>query len=227
MTDIEPRQFVPGRCVNCDSSDVSMRRPLYCSEGCSQTAELVRYVRARRREGTASRPDIREAIQMRTAQVLSGGYPEAERRVPRQVRALVFERAGDRCESCGVVLDFQDPNGPAGATIQHVSGNSSDPTNLKAYCRRCNTVDAQSKFVPVTAGSCQAALLSELQARWDAPHPARVCDDDQNWKTMWRSFSAEAKEAIALAEDLSEAGGDEDLPRFLGWTDQGTPIQDC
>jgi hypothetical protein len=29
----------------------------------------------------------------------------------------------------------------------------------------------------------------------------------------------------ALEEE--EAYGDEDLPGFLGWTEQGTPIQDC
>jgi len=227
MTDIRTWPFRPGLCVNCDSADVSAARPLYCSESCSQTADLVRYVRARRRDGTESRADIREAIQMRTAHVLAGGYPQAARRVRTEVRALVFERAGGRCESCGVELDFENLNGPTGATIQHVNGSSGELANLKAYCRRCNNMDAQSRFVPVDLGSTQAALLGELQARWDAPVPLRVCDDDQHWKATWRAFSAEAKEALALREEISEAADDRDLPGFIGWTDQGTPIQDC
>lgn len=222
-------QFVPGTCANCDGTGVTQSRPLYCSEFCQQAAKLVRYVRARRRDGTAGRPDIKEAIQMRTASVLGGGYPERERRVRADVRARVFERAEGRCEECGRVLEFGvGTGGPdALATIQHVNGNSNSPEDLKAFCRRCNLADAQSRFVPVEPGSPPELLAISLEIRCAAEPPLRRCDDDLNWGREWRAMATEAKEVLKAQEELEEGASDEDLPGFLGWTEQGTPIQDC
>ncbi len=188
-------------------------------------AELIRYVRRARTDGRDQRPDVQEAIRTRLAFVLASGYPEYDRRVPDTIRAEVFQRAGGRCEECGCVLDFDRSTGDpdAVATIQHVAGNSNDPAHLKAFCRRCNIGDAQSRFVPVQPGSPQAAILVEFRLRCDSPTPQRICDDEERWPTLWGSMKREALEA--LAED--DSYGDEDLPGFLGWTEQGTPIQDC
>ena len=165
---------------------------------------------------------------MRLAMVLGGGYPEQARRLSPQIREEVFRRAGGRCENCGRLLDLDGTSGDpdAVATIQHVKGDSSDLSNLKAFCRRCNTTDAQSRFVPVVPGSPEAELAAELRTRWSAPEPIRVCDDDQRWKGIWRDLEREAKAAILARDELEEAASDEDLPGFQGWTDQGTPIQD-
>jgi hypothetical protein len=54
--------YTIGTCANCDSLDVTTQTPLFCSQGCRQAAELVRYVRACRRDGRAELPDVREAI---------------------------------------------------------------------------------------------------------------------------------------------------------------------
>ena len=221
-------EFEPGRCVNCGGTGVTLNTPLYCSPRCRQSAELVRYVRGCRKDGRDSNPDVLEAIRTRMAMVLGGGYPQQERRVPPEIRRLVFERAGGRCQECGRVLVFdqssEDPDSVA--TIQHVSGSSNDPDNLLAFCRRCNLSDAQARFVPVERGSPEAEYATELQIRWTSETPLRLCDDDTQWKDIWRDLTKEAKEVLEFEAEMVESGGDEDLPGFLGWTEQGTPIQD-
>lgn len=191
-------EFVAGRCVNCDGTPVTVASPLYCSQGCRQAAELVRYVRSATADGRIAQADVREAVQMRMAMVLAGGYPEAERRVSAALRRAVFERAGGKCEECGRDLDFDgssdDPD--AVATIQHKAGNSNDVENLAAFCRRCNNADAQAKFVPVQPGSPQALLAQELRIRWTAPKPLRACDDHETWGSVWRRYNREAKELL-------------------------------
>jgi hypothetical protein len=114
------KPFTPGLCVNCDSHGVTVRSPLYCSPFCRQAAEVVRYVRACRGDGRWLLPDVKEAIQMRLAMVLGGGYTERERVLPQATRQLVFDRAGGRCESCGRLLDFDRSTGDDDAipTIQ-------------------------------------------------------------------------------------------------------------
>lgn len=220
--------FEPGRCVNCGGADVTLKAPLYCSQRCRQSAELVRYVRACRRDGRDRNPDVIEAIQTRMAMVLGGGYPEQERRVPPEIRRLVFDRAQGQCQECGRAMIFEpssdDPDSVA--TIQHVSGNSNDPDNLLAFCRRCNLADAKSRFVRVKPGSAEAEYAMELRLRWSSETPLRICDSDTNWKDIWRELSQQAKEVLEFETELAEAASDEDLPGFIGWTEQGTPIQD-
>ena len=146
-----------------------------------------------------------------------------------EIRAAVFSRADGRCEECGRVLDFDQSNADpdAMATIQHVEGDSSDLANLKAFCRGCNNADARTHFVPVTAGSPAHHLAVQLRQRWTAPSPLRVCDDQARWPTLWRDLKAANLQVIAERDAFNDAADDEDLAGFLGWTDQGTPIQDC
>jgi hypothetical protein len=162
------------------------------------------------------------------AMVLGGGYPEQQRRVSADVRKLVFDQAGGLCEECGRALDFDRSSGDptAIATIQHVHGSSNDPSNLKAFCGRCNVSDAQSRFVPIEPGSADAEYAAQLRNRWMSESPFRLCDDDQQWKDIWRRLTAEAKEVVRVREEQAESAGDEDLPGFRGQTDQGTPIQE-
>jgi hypothetical protein len=73
--------FDAGRCANCGQSALPAS-PLFCSEVCSQTAKLVRYARRKVLDGTVDRPDIAEAIQIRLALILGGGYPAKARTIP-------------------------------------------------------------------------------------------------------------------------------------------------
>ena len=220
--------YISGTCANCDSPKVTLKTPLFCSARCRQAAELVRYVRACRLDGRDQFPDIKEAIQLRMAMVLGGGYPERERRVAPETRQKVFERANGRCENCGRLLDFEGVTGDPDAlpTIQHIHGDSSNVSNLSAFCRRCNVADAQTRFVPVEPGSPQAKLAAELMGRWSSIVPLRLCDDEQHWSSTWRQAAKSAREVLRGRAEVDDAWGDEDLPGFQGWTDQGTPIQD-
>ncbi len=162
------------------------------------------------------------------AMVLGGGYPEQQRRASANVRKLVFDRAGGLCEECGRALDFDGSSGDpvSTATIQHVHGNSNDPSNLKAFCQRCNVSDAQSRFVAVEPESPEAEYAADLRSRWMSEKPMRLCDDEQHWKDIWRKLTVEAKEVVRTHDERAESAGDEDLPSFQGWTVQGTPIQE-
>jgi len=198
--------YTSGTCANCDSAEVTLRAPLFCSPVCRQAAELVRYVRACRRDGRDQLLDVREAIHTRMAMVLGSGYPERQRQAPAEVRAAVFRRAGGRCESCGRSLDFDRATGDPDAisTIQHFAGNSNDIANLKAFCRRCNLADAQARFIPVAPGSWQENLAIELELRWLAVDPIRLCDDDRVWNGRWREVAGEARKAIADRPTLED-----------------------
>lgn len=199
-------QFVPGLCANCGSSGVTVASPLYCAELCKQSASLVRYVRGCRADGRDHLPDIQETIQMRIASVLGGGYPERARHVSDDVRAAVFARAAGLCESCGRKLDFDRTTGDPDLipTIQHMQGNSSDLSNLRAWCRRCNLDDAEARFVPVEAGSSQDAYAQELRIRIESPQALLLCDDEKQWNGIWRQLAKEAKEAIQHRGDLKD-----------------------
>jgi 5-methylcytosine-specific restriction endonuclease McrA len=185
-----------GTCANCDSPGITLQAPLFCSQRCRQAAELVRYVRGCRRDGRDQVADVQEAIRMRLAMVLGGGYPERERVVGAETRAEVFGRAGGRCEQCGRVLDFDRSTGDpdAIATIQHMRGDSNEIDNLQAFCRRCNIDDAQSRFVPLQAGSGAAKMATELEQGWSVAKPMRLCDDDLEWKTRWRGLTKTARD---------------------------------
>ncbi len=221
-------QFVAGLCANCGSPSVTTVSSLYCGELCKQSANLVRYARACHSDGRDRSPDIREAIQMRMASVLGGGYPERARHVPDDVRSAVFERSGGLCENCGRKLDFERTTGDPDLipTIQHMHGDSSDLSNLRAWCRRCNLEDAKSRFVPVEAGSSQDAYAQELLVRIGSPRPLFLCDDEKRWNSIWRQLARDAKDVIQHRSELEEGADATDLPGFAGYTDQGTPIQD-
>jgi hypothetical protein len=111
-------------------------------------------------------------------------------------------------------LDFDGAIGDPDAvpTIQHVSGNSNDPSNLKAFCRRCNNADAQSKFVPVVPGSPEAQMAAELRARWLSTEPLRLCDEDQRWSGIWWTLATSAQAVVQVREGWIRPPGGEDLP---------------
>jgi 5-methylcytosine-specific restriction endonuclease McrA len=216
-------QFTEGCCANCDAPVLAQ---LFCSEACRQTADLIRYTRRCRRDGRWERPDVQEAIQIKIAFVLGGGYPEQARTVPPRIRDQVFSRAEGLCQECCRVLDFAAHQTDAQATIHHVNGSSNDLNNLRALCRRCNLADVQTKLEPVEAGSLAQKLAIQIEARLSAAEPTRLCDDEVGWRERWpalmRSARATARRAAELDDaydsfdSLTEAGVDEDdLPLYL------------
>src|SRR6185436_5868619 len=80
-------------CLNCDQSiELTKQVRLFCSDACKDEAKFVRYFRRCNRDGRLEQPDVQEAIEMRFAHIMAGGYSERERRISRSLRVAVIER---------------------------------------------------------------------------------------------------------------------------------------
>ena len=127
-------------CIECGAPIVLKgRAKRYCSRVCRQKLKLVHYGRGAVAEGRYEQdPTIEDAIQMRMAQALGGGYHEVERRVPPALRAQILERDGGKCVRCGA---------PA-TQIVHIAGDANTYENLRAVCGPCYLGMAQERLIP-------------------------------------------------------------------------------
>jgi hypothetical protein len=151
---------------------------LFCSEFCQQIAEFVRYARGVVRDPErADDPEVKEAIRIKMALLIGGGYPEKARRLNEEQRSAIMERDGGKCKQCGA---------PANE-IDHIAGSSSDPSNLQLLCDPCHNAKTKSAFVP--ASEAQKAWANELwQTRIWVNQPVRLCDDKERWGSEWRTL---------------------------------------
>lgn len=62
---------------------------LFCSDWCKETAEGIRYFRRVSRDGRMADPDVGEAVGIRMAFIVSGGYSSLGRELSAVVRADV------------------------------------------------------------------------------------------------------------------------------------------
>jgi 5-methylcytosine-specific restriction endonuclease McrA len=154
--------------VECGAPIVlTNRAKLYCSEACHQTLKLVHYIRRTIADGRWERdPTIEDALQIRLANILGGGYHETARHVPPKVRVQVFERDGGKCVLCGA---------PA-AQIDHIAGDANALENLRATCGACNLGMAQEQLVPATGSA--AAVAGRILDRIFAPTSLHPRDDE-------------------------------------------------
>lgn len=177
------------RCLNCDHP-VTGNPKLFCSEACADEAKFVRYVRRCREDGRDQKADVKEAIRIRLAHILSGGYPEQERRISPETRAKVIARDKGRCQICG----------RSGNQIDHISGGSSSLNNLWLLCRDCHNLKTSANMVLVLPGSVEWKKLKpkrdSLMRRVDAVRAQRVCDDQKTWPSKWRDYMRERRFAI-------------------------------
>ena len=139
-TEAQPPMTLPYVCLNCDEEVTLGTAPdkpykLYCSEGCSQEAELVRYARRRTKDGRIHEPDVAEAIRIRLAHVMAGGYPKQARRIPPKIRAAVTARDNGQCRACG----------GSGTEIDHINGSSQALENLQLLCDPCHNKKNHAK----------------------------------------------------------------------------------
>lgn len=175
-------------CLNCDQPVDGPK--LFCSRACADEAKFVRYVRRCRRDGRDKTPDVKEAIEIRLAHILGGGYPEQERQLSATVRAAVIARDNGRCQLCG----------QPGNQIDHIRGSSSNLDNLQLLCRSCHNLKTRASMVRVTPDSpdwerCNTKVIA-LMRRIDAIKPKRVCDDDKTWPSAWRDYMRERKQTF-------------------------------
>lgn len=191
-------------CPNCKEPFLRKGQDLYCSLACAQTAELIRYARRKRIEGTFNRADIADAIASRLSQIIiNGGYDKKAREVPEELRTKIFAKAEGKCQKCGKRFESEGEYRP---TIQHCKGASNDEAHLQAWCWRCNTNHSIS--IPVAITPEQAQIKADIISRWEAQKPLQPCDDQELWPKIWRKFP------IRLSEDQHEEG-DEDSEDYL------------
>ena len=168
-------------CQNCDAPltlEQARHGALFCGEQCQQTAKAVRYARAPLRDGRYQRdPLVYEAVELKIAFVLSGGYPEKARRLSPAQREAIFVRDDRRCRLCGA---------PA-TTIDHIASSSSDPANLRALCEPCNRGRVQLRPAPPE----EQAEGEAIWVRIEATQPLRRCDDEKQWNELRKEIAAE------------------------------------
>ena len=92
--------------------------------------------------------------------------PSATRDISKETRALVLDRDGYTCQSCGVAAADPDPLHPGrkvrltmGHIIDKSKGGSDTPENLRAICTNCNEA-AQNESQPKPN---RIALLAQIR----------------------------------------------------------------
>ena len=166
-------------CPNCGK--VCTASTLYCSELCQQEAITVRHCRRVTRDRQLCQNlGVLEGIGMELLMLFGGGYPTGARMMSEELRAQIFERDGATCQICGA---------PA-TEIDHISGSSNDPSNLRALCKPCNMNRPMDSAVTVTLDNDpeQFSKLEQyamgIAVRIASPKPVKVCDDEIYWKSI-------------------------------------------
>lgn len=178
--------FMPDCCANCDAKLEMENQALFCGEFCRQVADFVRYSRGVFRDSArANDPEVIEAIRVRMAILIGGGYPTGARHLSTEQRATIIDRDGGKCLECGA---------PANE-IDHIAGSSADPSNLQLLCHECHMTKTKSSFVP--ASEMQKAWAKNL---WDTricpDAPLRLSDDTERWGKEWRALKRERSERL-------------------------------
>lgn len=176
----------PFPCPNCGAPVADAR--LFCAPLCRDEAKYVRYYRARIDDGTIRRADIQEALKIRLAHILLGGYAAHLRHVPTDLRRAVFERDNERCRNCGV----------PGTEIDHIRDSSSELANLQLLCSDCHRQKTMLSFQRISPDTHpdEWARAVALEARAEAAEPLRLCDH-KDWVQLWRTVAAARRRAVA------------------------------
>ena len=113
-------------CASC-GDEVTYGSP-YCSYFCKDLSKAVRATRKAYSVDRVDTADFRLNIGSKLISIFKGGYPTRERTLTKREREAIFQRDQRRCQLC------DDP----ATEIDHISGDSRDPSNLRAVCGSCN-----------------------------------------------------------------------------------------
>ena len=180
---IEELNVFPFPCANCSSTIREAK--VYCSQACAQEAGWVRYARRCRVDGRDQRSDVIEALRIRLALILAGGYDKLARKLPDSIRRAIIERDQGKCRICG----------KPGDEIDHISGSSDDPANLQLLCDSCHNKKTTASFVRITKESHPEAWEKAqwLKRRAAAKRPLQLCDSEE-WSTLQRDLLRKRRE---------------------------------
>jgi 5-methylcytosine-specific restriction endonuclease McrA len=165
---------------------------VYCSQLCAQDAGWVRYARRCRVDGRDQCYDVIEALRIRLALILGGGYDRLARKLSGSIRRAIIERDRGKCRICG----------KAGDEIDHISGSSDDLANLQLLCNLCHKKKTTASFIRITKESHPEAWEKAqwLQRRAAAKQPLHLCDSEE-WESPERS-SEETARVYQRARDV-------------------------
>jgi 5-methylcytosine-specific restriction endonuclease McrA len=173
---LESLTVFPFPCPNCDKQIA--KAALFCSDLCSYEAASVRYFRRCIKDGRFEQPDVQEALQIRFALILGGGYSRTDRQLSDSIRQEVISRDQGRCQKCGA----------DGDAIDHIQGSSNDLLNLQLLCFKCHNEKTKAGFTPISPQShpVQWAKREILISRVRSIDPIRICDHP-GWDKLWQS----------------------------------------
>lgn len=200
-----PGWFEPDHCANCMSPLPQRVDGLFCTEFCQGTAKLVRYWRGVNADGRVHQPDIQDALRVRIAHWLAGGYPERERSLPPAVREQVKERDQGLCRGCG------EP----GQEIDHIDGNSSQLSNLQLLCKPCH--DSKTELRMVMASPEDQQKINTLERDRVIPDEPTLLCDSHLWNAEWRQLKSRRR--TRLLGELADYGYTRDDFRGTSWQD--------
>lgn len=118
--------------------------------------------------------------------------PENGRKISKETRAIVLERDGYTCQTCGAEAGQPHPYDPARKTRLHLGhildkskGGTDDADNLKAQCSICN--EGLANITPIRPD--EAELLSRIRR-------ARASDQKTIMKFLVQKFPDDAKKIL-------------------------------
>ena len=180
-------------CANC-ARPIKGGSKVFCCELCSDVPNTIRYIRRTIEDGRIEDPLVQDAIDIKLALILAGGYPKSARRLSAHQRSDVVSTAQGRCAKCGA----------PGDEVDHIKGSSSDSTNLQLLCHECHlekTHDAMSPAPEVLIEGVSRPILR--RARNEIPN--QPCDssdwDHRRWAGKDPKFP---KVANAWAHEFSD-----------------------
>jgi hypothetical protein len=176
----------PFPCPNCDRPVPDAQ--LFCPPICRDEAKYVRYYRARIADRTIRHADIREALRIRLAHILAGGYDARLRQVAVVVREAVIARDNGRCRTCN----------RSGDEVDHIRGSGGDISNLQLLCSDCHREKTMRNFERISAATHpdEWAKADALEQRAKASEPSRLCDHP-DWMQAWRTIAAARRRSVA------------------------------
>lgn len=189
------RHFVDDHCANCLEPLPEDVEALFCSSWCAEIADAVRYQRRVFKDGRINNPDVQEAVQIRNAFILAGGYRALGRTLNPKTRVEVKTRDDGKCQVCG----------RPGSEIDHIDGNSADLDNLQLLCADCHHAKTAQNLVPATQEQ-RAKLMAMHITRVMPEEPILLADDEVGWQKTWSGLKKARKERFI--EALRAAGID-------------------
>ncbi len=177
------RYFVDDHCANCLEPLPEDVEALFCSSWCAEIAESVRYQRRVFRDGRIDDPLVQDAVQIRNAFLLAGGYRALGREMSVKTRVAVKTRDGGKCQVCG----------KAGTEIDHIAGSSGELDNLQLLCSDCHHNKTAENLVPGSPEQ-RAQLMALFVTRVLPDAPTLLGDDEVEWQAKWRGLKKARKD---------------------------------